>query len=92
MSDEIPRPGYRDWRHGKNTAQCNRYMLDNQLHCDITFMVGSGDEKQQILAHKYILISRSEVFEAMLVGPLHEHSNQIDIPDVNPAAFRKLLE
>lgn len=92
MSDEIPGPGYRDWRHGKNTAQCNRYMLDHQLHCDITFMVGSGDEKQQILAHKYILISRSEVFEAMLVGPLHEHSNQIDIPDVNPAAFRKLLE
>lgn len=92
MNDEIPRTGYRDWREGKSTAQCNRHMLENQLHCDITFMVGSGDEKQQILAHKYILISRSEVFEAMLVGPLHEHSNKIDIPDVNPAAFRKLLE
>lgn len=92
MNNEIYGPGNQDWRTGRNAAQCNRYMFENQLHCDITFMVGSGDQKQEISAHKYILISRSEVFEAMLVGPLHEHSNMIEIPDVDPASFRKLLE
>ncbi|CAC5397087.1 BTBD3_6 [Mytilus coruscus] len=67
-------------------------MLEHELHCDVTFVVGSGEEKQQISAHKYILMTRSEVFEAMLVGFLREHSNMIEIPDVDPASFRKLLE
>ncbi|XP_063449004.1 uncharacterized protein LOC134728350 [Mytilus trossulus] len=92
MDDGIQPPDDFDWRKGKNTAECNRYMLEHQLHCDIIFIVGSGDEKQEISAHKYILITRSEVFEAMIVGPLHEHSDTIEIPDVNPHSFRKLLE
>ncbi|XP_052072469.1 BTB/POZ domain-containing protein 2-like [Mytilus californianus] len=92
MDDRFQAPDNFDWREGKNTAECNRYMLEHELHCDVTFIVGSGKEKQPILAHKYILISRSEVFEAMLVGLLHEHSNNIEIPDVYPAAFRRLLE
>lgn len=92
MNNEIQRPSNQDWRTGKNAAQCNRYMLEHQLYCDVKFMVGSGDEKQLFSAHKYILISRSEVFEAMLVGLLHEHSDNIEIPDVYPAAFQKLLE
>lgn len=92
MDDGIQAPDNFDWRTGKSTAECNRYMLEHQLHCDIIFIVGSGDEKQEISAHKYILITRSEVFEAMIVGPLHEHSDTIEIPDVNPHSFRKLLE
>lgn len=79
-----------DWRTGKTVVQCNRHMLENELHCDVTFIVGEG--RRRIPAHKYILISRSEVFEAMLVGLLHEHSREIEIPDVSPSAFWKLLE
>lgn len=92
MATETGRPGDIDWRSGKNVAQCNRYMLENEINCDIIFIVGTGEDKQQISAHKYMLISRSEVFEAMLVGLLHEQSNIIQIPDVSPLAFRKLLE
>lgn len=93
MSNE----GYRghqnqDWREGKTVAQCNKYMLENELHCNITFIVGVGELCERISAHTYMLINRSEVFEAMLVGPLHEHSTTIDLPDVTPVAFRKLLE
>lgn len=92
MDSEPGRPGDTDWRSGKNVTQCNRYMFENEINCDITFVVGTGEDKQHISAHKYMLICRSEVFEAMLFGLLHEHSNTIEIPDVSPFAFRKLLE
>lgn len=92
MDSEPGRPGDTDWRSGKNVTQCNRYMLENQINCDVTFVVGTGEDKQQISAHKYMLICRSEVFDAMLFGLLHEQSNTIQIPDVSPFAFRKLLE
>ncbi|KAL5017742.1 hypothetical protein ScPMuIL_005173 [Solemya velum] len=79
----------RDWQDGKCLAECSRYMLEQQIGCDIVFLV--GENRQQIRAHKFILISRSPVFQAMFCGPLAETQSAIPIPDIEPETFQLLL-
>jgi hypothetical protein len=75
-----------DWQSSKSLTECNRYMLENNIGCDVTFLV--GEERTKILAHKYILIGRSCVFFAMFNGPLAETSEEITLPDIEPNVFR----
>lgn len=58
-----------DWRAGKSWAERYMYMFENHLGCDVTFSLG---EEKKIAAHKFILISKSAVFEAMFCGSLAE--------------------
>lgn len=46
---------------------------------------------QTIPAHKYVLATGSSVFYAMFYGGLAEHKKDIEVPDVEPAAFLALL-
>ena len=67
-------------------------MLDNQIDNDVTFLLpGPGDSSTVIRAHKYVLVSRSPVFFAMLNGPLAEKNRQIKITDIAPEGFWNLL-
>lgn len=61
---------------------------------DIQFLVGEGDQQSLVEAHKYVLVSRSPVFFAMLCGNMSEAREEgpIRIPDVTPEAFRILLK
>ncbi|KAL5008437.1 hypothetical protein ScPMuIL_014018 [Solemya velum] len=77
------------WQDGKTLRDCSRYMLENQIGCDVTFLV--GQKGQEIRAHKFILISRSPVFQAMLCGPLGEKQTPIPIPDIEPHSFGLIL-
>lgn len=52
-------------------------------------MVGAT---QRIPAHKYVLATGSSVFHAMFFGGLAESDAQINVPDVEPAAFLILLK
>ncbi|XP_061170988.1 BTB/POZ domain-containing protein 6-like [Saccostrea echinata] len=63
-------------------------MLQHEIHCDVSFKVGK--EEKLVRAHKYVLASRSPVFDALLYGDLAE-SNEIKIPDIEPSAFNVLL-
>lgn len=74
-----------DWRKGKNIVECNRYMLDNQIHTDVIFSVKST----QIMAHRVILISRSPVLEAKL--SVRQPSEIIQIDHIEPNVFKKML-
>lgn len=65
-----------------------RYMLENQVNCDINFII----EGQEISAHRYVLVSRSPVFQAMLCGELSKSADgPIDIPDIELKAFQHFL-
>ncbi|XP_062578706.1 BTB/POZ domain-containing protein 6-like, partial [Saccostrea cucullata] len=77
-----------NWRSGLSVAECNRYMLKNEIHCDVTFRVGK--EEKLVRAHKYVLVSRSPVFDAMFYGDLAE-AKEIKIPDIEPPSFDVLL-
>ncbi|KAL5015245.1 hypothetical protein ScPMuIL_009515 [Solemya velum] len=76
------------WQSGKSVLECNCYMLSNQIACDVTFLVGRSQET--IMAHKYVLISRSSVFEASLCSP-SVNLEGIVVPDLEPDIFKSLL-
>ncbi|KAL3858829.1 hypothetical protein ACJMK2_009081 [Sinanodonta woodiana] len=63
-------------------------MFENHVACDVTFFLGK--QRQEVTAHKYVLISRSSVFYAMLCGLLQE-TGPINIPDIEPDVFKQLL-
>jgi len=66
-----------DWQNELTVTESNRYMLDNQIDCDVWFTLlpsggaSAGEELPVTIgAHRYVLVSRSPVFFAMLSGPL----------------------
>ena len=76
------------WQCDKTLPQCMEYMLDNQVACDVTFIVGA--ERETVHAHRFMLISRSPLFHAMLEGPLAE-KGMIELPDVEKETFEEFL-
>ncbi|GIY15330.1 hypothetical protein CEXT_813161 [Caerostris extrusa] len=69
----------------------NAAMFNNELMSDVHFLVGPKGSAQKIPAHKYVLATGSSVFYAMFFGGLAENDSEIEIPDVEPAAFLTLL-
>lgn len=57
---------------------------------DLYFALISG-HTQTIPAHKYVLATGSSVFYAMFYGGLPENKKDVEVPDVEPAAFLALL-
>ncbi|XP_064485093.1 BTB/POZ domain-containing protein 6-B-like [Ornithodoros turicata] len=82
-----------NWQAQRETVrQRNAAMFNNQLMSDVKFLVGPKGGQQAIPAHKYVLATGSSVFYAMFYGGLAAPSNpEIEIPDVEPAAFLVLL-
>ena len=83
-----------DWQHGKKVLDCNKYMFENSIECDINFTFPSSDGHKEapfLSAHKYVLMSRSPVFFAMLAGPARDESGWISIEDINVESFREML-
>ena len=85
-----------NWQASKTSVrERNAAMFNNELISDITFIVGqkgsSFSSQQRIPAHKYVLATGSSVFYAMFYGGLAEAKDEIEIPDVEPAAFLTLL-
>ena len=64
-------------------------LLREEKRCDVTFLVGSTNEK--IRGHQLFLIARSPVFEAMF-SDRWITGTEIQIPDVEPTTFRTFLE
>ncbi|KAL3846927.1 hypothetical protein ACJMK2_017868 [Sinanodonta woodiana] len=79
----------RDWRSYRSEKGRYIYMLENHVGCDISFSVGEGDAKGTVHAHKFILISRSSVFEEMFSG---EKSPQtIEVSETPVESFKTFL-
>ncbi|KAL0106776.1 hypothetical protein PUN28_015376 [Cardiocondyla obscurior] len=67
------------------------FLFNNEILSDVTFLVGRGAQHQRIPAHKLVLSSGSAVFDAMFNGTLATASSEIEVPDVEPAAFLAVL-
>ncbi len=95
--ERLEKGSAQDWQIGKTVLECNKYMFENSIDCDITFSFSSqyhqetSKEPDMISAHKYVLISRSPVFYAMLCGPARDESSCITIKDINAESFREVL-
>ncbi|XP_072313180.1 BTB/POZ domain-containing protein 6-B-like [Eucyclogobius newberryi] len=78
--------------HHPTLRERNALMFNNELMADVHFVVGPPGESQRVPAHKYVLAVGSSVFCAMFYGDLAEEEADIQIPDVEPAAFLILLK
>ena len=82
-----------NWQATKSSVrERNAVMFNNDLMADVHFMVGGNSSPLRIPAHKYVLATGSSVFFAMFYGGLADTSKDINIPDVEPAAFLNLLK
>ena len=65
-------------------------MLRYEVACDVTFVV--GESKEEIRAHKYVLMARSAQLFKLLVKHLGNLDVKMKVPDIKPAIFRELLQ
>ena len=70
-------------------VECFSKMLQDQLFCDVTFLVGEAEE--EIKAHKCVLMARSEMLRAQFGGDW-ENSEKIPLPQFEPHEFRAFLK
>ncbi|XP_071449360.1 BTB/POZ domain-containing protein 6-B-like [Hetaerina americana] len=81
-----------DWQLSKvGVSERIQHLHKTKQWTDCTFKVSGENCSQVFQAHKILLACCSPVFEAMLFGPIAE-KNVILVSDVEPEAFRILLE
>ncbi|CAH1254088.1 BTB/POZ domain-containing protein 2-like [Branchiostoma lanceolatum] len=81
-----------NWQASKTTVKDRlAYMFNNEVMSDVHFIVGRGEGMQRIPAHKFVLAIGSAVFDAMFNGGMATTSAEVELPDVEPAAFLALL-
>ncbi|XP_076800677.1 BTB/POZ domain-containing protein 1-like [Clavelina lepadiformis] len=81
-----------NWQATKVTLKERfQFLFNNELQADVYFLVGRGVTSQRIPAHRFVLSVGSAVFDAMFNSILATQSNEVEVPDVEPAAFLSLL-
>ena len=80
-----------DWQSGRSLVDCNKFMLRHEINCDVTFIL--GQKKIPVKAHKYVLISRSSVFQSIFCGSISgaKDSDVIPVSDIDVDTFKALL-
>uniref|UniRef100_A0A914HPH7 BTB domain-containing protein n=1 Tax=Globodera rostochiensis TaxID=31243 RepID=A0A914HPH7_GLORO len=73
-----------------------KYLLDTGNGADVHFLVGGGNEKELLPAHKAILMAASDVFEAMFPFDARnadptEGIKPVEVSDVEMGAFKAML-
>lgn len=74
------------------------FLFNSELLSDVRFVLGKGrgaaaaaGGPPRIPAHRFVLAAGSAVFDAMFNGGMATTSAEIELPDVEPAAFLALL-
>ncbi|KAL3121511.1 hypothetical protein niasHT_003439 [Heterodera trifolii] len=82
----------------KPLAERMKHLLSMGEDADVYFLVGDGDEKELVPAHKLILKHSSDVFEAMFRFDAKKEKAEfasadcpVEVPDVEAAAFKMML-
>ncbi|GBP70948.1 hypothetical protein EVAR_48956_1 [Eumeta japonica] len=82
-----------DWQlNCTEMKQRGAHLLQSGQWSDCSFLVGTEPHQSVISGHKLILAMASPVFEAMFYGGIPERNDPIHILDVQPEAFKALLE
>ncbi|KPJ11472.1 BTB/POZ domain-containing protein 2 [Papilio machaon] len=82
-----------NWQATKTTVKERlSFLFNNEILSDVHFIVGRDANQQVIPAHKFVLSVGSAVFDAMFNGVLATKSEEVELPDVEPAAFLHLLK
>jgi hypothetical protein len=82
----------RDFYKHDDFSASIRSIFESGDQADVTFRVGA-ETREDVSAHKAILMARSEYFRAMFGGGMREaRADSVDIPCHEPASFKKMLE
>jgi len=82
-----------DWQTSKQKlSERGQYLLETGQWSDCNFIVGQEPQQQILKGHQLFLAMSSPVFEAMFFGGMAEKNDPIAIRDVQPEAFKALLE
>lgn len=94
-----------NWQSNKHSVKSRLlYLLNTGVLSDVTFIVGGSSllssisastlaTPERIVAHKFVLSMSSAVFDAMFNGRMAaDDDSAIEIPDVEPSAFKALLK
>lgn len=79
-----------EWR--SKISQRGNFLRKTGQWADCYFLVGKEEGQAQFQCHKLLLSLASPVFEAMFYGSMAEATNPIKVPDVQPDAFKVLLD
>lgn len=89
----VQSPENYNWQATKTSVKERLIFLFNkEILADVHFVVGRGESQERIPAHKFVLSAGSAVFDAMFNGTLVSKVDEIELPDVEPAAFLSLLK
>lgn len=81
-----------NWQASRVTVKDRlAFIFNREILSDVHFIVGKGAQQQRMPAHKFVLSVGSAVFDAMFNGAMATTSDEIELPDVEPAAFLALL-
>lgn len=81
-----------DWQLGKSVTESISIAQTCDAWSDVSFRFHDQDETDEpVKAHKFILASRSPVFEAMFFGLMKETNQVIKLEDVSSDTFRAFL-
>ncbi|XP_067127883.1 BTB/POZ domain-containing protein 6-B-like [Centruroides vittatus] len=69
-----------------------KHILEFSDFSDVTFTFGDPPNRKKIKAHKLILAMRSDVFQTMFYGYLHEKDREIVITDIKENIFEFMLK
>ncbi|KAL3080367.1 hypothetical protein niasHT_032572 [Heterodera trifolii] len=83
-----------------NSMDWMKHLLTTGEHPDVHFLVGDGDEKEILPAHKHILMNTSDVFEAMFRFDSQNGESEnastncpvVEVPDIEPTTFKLMLK
>lgn len=78
-----------DWQTGKSLIEANSHMLRNEVACDVIFLV--GDSKDEVPAHKFVVMSRSPVLLRALIEHTDNPEVSVNVPEVGVDTFRDVL-
>jgi hypothetical protein len=93
--DTAPPKWNNKWRHDyKSTIGKMGFALEHRkLFHDVTFIVGDGEEKEEVTGHKTILAICSSVFEEMFYGEEVQASpDEVELLEQEPSAFKAMLK
>ncbi|KAL3109588.1 hypothetical protein niasHT_016932 [Heterodera trifolii] len=84
---------------GHSVVDRMKHLLSTGEDADVYFLVGDGDAKELLQAHKLIMKSASDVFEAMFRFDAKNEKAEfassncpvVEVPDVEAAAFKVML-